>query len=574
VSADGLYGQEHNAELSYSYTDGDATIDFPESGTGSFVVELRLGGPGGSIPVAATLETPNEQLSLGKVKALRVYHFLSTSDAQGDLDVQTHSTTASLPNENRQLGVLLDWIAIESLGRVEPPPAIDVLTPLILLMAAAAVVYAVPSIRVRFAALALAILLLAASYTVGRGVFAAGLWWMLGLSAVLSILGAKWITRQLHWTATQRIVGYWTLWRILLWLVGAIGLWYSAEVFAFGSLITHHGEEVDRSRWVWKTFVEGWSRWDAIHYQNIAANGYTFVGDRFPTIAFFPLYPMLVRGLGTIIGNVPVASLLVSNASFLGALLLLNQLLRKDIGDESAERTVLLLMIFPTAFFWGASYSEALALLLLVASLWALQTERWWLAGMFAALLTLTRIPGIFMTPIIVLTYLRHHHWQWRKIRLPIMGAVLPPLALLGFMAYQWQAFGTPWAFMLAQRAWKNQLSPPWVIPITSLNDIVSEFDREMKVWEFTVWAGFIALVGLAVRRLQFPYGLTALLLLLPVYLSSFPGSIARQVLIAFPAFMVLAQIESRRLRSILSGTLLTLLIIGTLLFVNGFWVG
>ncbi len=39
VSADGLYSPEHNADLSYSYTDGDATLDFPESGTGNSSVE-------------------------------------------------------------------------------------------------------------------------------------------------------------------------------------------------------------------------------------------------------------------------------------------------------------------------------------------------------------------------------------------------------------------------------------------------------------------------------------------------------------------------------------------------------
>ncbi len=535
---------------------------------------MRLGGPGGAIPVAATLETSNEQLSLGKVQALRVYHFLSTSDEQGDLDVQAQSATASLPNENRKLGVLLDWIAIESLGRLDPPPAVDILTPLILLMVTATVLYIVPAMAQRYAILSLVVLLLAGSYAVGRGVFAAGLWWMLGLLMLVATLSAGTIARQHQWTATQRIVGYFTLWRVLLWVVGAIGLWYSAEVYAFGTAITHHGEEIERTHWLWRTFVEGWSRWDAIHYQSIAARGYTFVGDRFPTIAFFPLYPMLTRLLGTLIGSIPVASLLISNGAFLAALMLLNRLLRPDFGAEVAERTVLLLMLFPTAFFFGAAYSEALALLLLVVCLWAVQAKCWWLAGILGALLTLTRIPGIFMTPLIALAYLRDAGWQWRKIRLPILAILLPPLALLGFMAYQWQTFDTPIAFMLAQRAWKNELSPPWVIPATSVAEIMSVFDREMKVWELSIWASFIVLVGLGLRRFPFPYGLVALFLLLPVYFSSFPGSIARQVLIAFPAFVVLAQIKSRTARSILASAMLVLLIFGTLLFVNGFWVG
>jgi hypothetical protein len=574
ISAEGLYSPERNADLSYSYTDGDATLAFPESGTGSFAVELRLGGPGATVPVEAALETPNEQLSLGDVSELRVYHVLSTSDALGDLDVQAHSTTASLPDEDRQLGVLLDWVAVRSLGRLEPPLAVDVLTPLILLMVAATVVYAVPTMRRRVVLLGMATLLLGATYAVGRGLVTPGLWWTLGLSMSVAAVGAHAVAHQHHWTATRRVVVYWLLWRATLWVVGAIGLWYSAEVWALGSNITHHGEQYSRDRWFWNAFVEGWSRWDALHYQSIASSGYTFHGDRFPTIAFFPLYPMLSRALGYVVGDFQIATLIVSNGAFLAALLLLQRLLRMDFGDEIAERTVLLLMIFPTAFFWSAAYSEALALLLVMASLWALRAQRWWLAGLFGALLTLTRIPGIMMAPLIVLAYGQAIGWNWRRVRAPVLAAALPPLALLGFMAYQWLDFGTPFAFLLAQRAWKNQLSFPWVIPTTLIHEIMTAFDRELKVWEFTVWASFIVLVGVALRRLPFPYGLASLLLLMPVYLSSFPGSIARQVLIAFPAFVVIAQIPSRTARRCIAGVMFALLVLGTLLFVNGFWVG
>ena len=95
-----------------------------------------------------------------------------------------------------------------------------------------------------------------------------------------------------------------------------------------------------------------------------------------------------------------------------------------------------------------------------------------------------------------------------------------------------------------------------------------------MAVVQLSIWASFIGLTLLALRRLPLPYGLTALLLLLPAYLANQRGSLPRYVLIGFPAFVVLAIVAQRLwLRWLIISTMLPLLVILTLLFVNKFWV-
>src|SRR5512132_623613 len=42
------------------------------------------------------------------------------------------------------------------------------------------------------------------------------------------------------------------------------------------------------------------ARWDSVWYLRIADSGY---GDSAPRAAFFPLYPLLIRSLGTLLGG-------------------------------------------------------------------------------------------------------------------------------------------------------------------------------------------------------------------------------------------------------------------------------
>ena len=54
-----------------------------------------------------------------------------------------------------------------------------------------------------------------------------------------------------------------------------------------------------------------WGRWDAVHYLDIATQGYQGTD-----MAFFPLYPLLIRLVGVLAGNHLIAGLLISSASF------------------------------------------------------------------------------------------------------------------------------------------------------------------------------------------------------------------------------------------------------------------
>ncbi len=79
------------------------------------------------------------------------------------------------------------------------------------------------------------------------------------------------------------------------------------------------------------------ARWDAVWYLRIADSGYAGSDAR---AAFFPLYPLLVRGLATPFGAAPgallAAAYVVSLGAFLVALTLLHRLVALELGRPLA----------------------------------------------------------------------------------------------------------------------------------------------------------------------------------------------------------------------------------------------
>ena len=111
---------------------------------------------------------------------------------------------------------------------------------------------------------------------------------------------------------------------------------------------------------MWKTpnaFWDGFVRFDSGWYLGIARSGYSYaVGGR-SNIAFFPVYPLLMRYVGRLLGpskaDVYFGGILVSWIAFVFAIVGVYQLARLALPHRQAERAALLTAIFPFAFFFG-----------------------------------------------------------------------------------------------------------------------------------------------------------------------------------------------------------------------------
>src|SRR4051812_39949253 len=161
-----------------------------------------------------------------------------------------------------------------------------------------------------------------------------------------------------------------------------------------------------------------WNRWDAIHYQTLATQGYQATGDSRFLLVYFPLYPWLIRIFGSVFGGPLLGAFFVSLLASIAAALLLDRLSRLDETESTSHWALWFLLIFPTSYFLHIGYTESLFLALVLGSFLAARRDRWALAGVLGFLAALTRFNGLVLIPALGIeaweSYRSKQNWHSR----------------------------------------------------------------------------------------------------------------------------------------------------------------
>jgi Gpi18-like mannosyltransferase len=355
----------------------------------------------------------------------------------------------------------------------------------------------------------------------------------------------------------------------------------------FGQALLHDPALVGTNRTGFSGYLlDNWFYRDSQWFHTIVTEGYHYFGAGVrSSVAFFPVFPAATKALNGVTGIDPgVSALIVSNISFLGALLYLQKLCAREYGDTVARRAVFYMAIFPTSFFSFAPYSESLFLLLSIASLYYMRSERWWIAGILGGLAAGTRVLGILLSIPFAVEYLRAHQFDLRKLRLTALAGFLIPAGLGAYMLYLYGLTGDALAFVRSEAGWNRSSMWPWQVLTTSLQDIPKAGDyhpyfQAHAIIENGLVLGclFLLLLGFRLVPISFTlYGLACLAVLLsaPVVTSDIPiTSMSRYVFVLVPIYIVLARLGKwpifDRVYVLLS---IGSLAIFTSLFVNHMW--
>jgi hypothetical protein len=328
------------------------------------------------------------------------------------------------------------------------------------------------------------------------------------------------------------------------------------------------------------------SRWDTGFYLSIADEGYTYSGVRFPSVAFFPLLPLLIRAVTSLTGDSLVAGLIVANLALLGATMLIYCLAEDAWGAGVADRAVWYLLIFPTSFFGSAIYSESLFLLGAAGALYLARKGYWESAAMLGFLTALTRLVGVVVAPMLLAEWWVQRRTRSSDVR-PSWSALLAPVAVpLGtaaYMFYLYAQYGDPLAFVHGSAAWERVARSPLVM-------IGELMQRPVEGWGAAFLAGhlplnnwidllvvllFIGLGCVLLYERRWSEGLLVVLGTLMPFGSGLLMSQRRYVWVLFPVFFLLARWGERPWvdRTITAVSLLGLGLF-IILFANGYWVG
>lgn len=256
-----------------------------------------------------------------------------------------------------------------------------------------------------------------------------------------------------------------SLWssRLLVWVAGLLG------VLKAGTHAIHAGPQIAHPLGSLGSILTApATAWDAGAYLGIAQFGYA-AGHYYD--AYFPLYPALIRAGSWSPGASLVSAIVISLAALGAALYLLHRLVALEWGNEAADLTVLLVAIFPMAFFYSAVYTESLFLALSVGSIYSARRGWWGRAGIAGGLAAATRVTGILvLVPVLLMYANRRKASSW--LRPDAVFLLLIPLGLLLCFAYQ-GAHGDWLASLHSAHTYWHRRFIPGVAAVDGVGDFV-----------------------------------------------------------------------------------------------------
>jgi hypothetical protein len=237
-----------------------------------------------------------------------------------------------------------------------------------------------------------------------------------------------------------------------LWPIATFALAYAAVAITYA---------VVESIWrIPHSYVANFICWDGAWILGAAAEGYPQVLPSAnghlteSTAAFFPLYPLLMRAAAVLtFGNWKVAPLVTQIVTGIAMALAVWRYVAEDLGEQAADRAVVLTALLPGSVVMAMGYTEPLAIALSAWCFLELRCRRWVLAGVAGALGSITRPDMLALTAACL----------WSAVaafskdgdRKAFLAPILAPLGMagwLGILAARYHSLG--WWFLLQRQAW------------------------------------------------------------------------------------------------------------------------
>lgn len=374
-----------------------------------------------------------------------------------------------------------------------------------------------------------------------------------------------------------KILGLFIMWRVIITLGLIVGILFiplaSQDKFLGGGFRNYNLSPE----------LFSWANFDGEHYLSLSIFGYKEREQ-----VFFPLYPMLISFFSNSFGNDLFSNLMygtifgiiISLSALILALIYLYKLIILDYPEKIAFWTILIILVFPTSFYFGAVYNESLFLLLSVASFYYARKGKWLVASILGGFSSLTRIFGIFLLPALFVEA-RQQKIQFYKY----FYLLFIPLGLGVYMIYQGIVFDDPLAFYNLQKFVGEQRQSTFVLlpqvfyryvkMLFTVNPLAPIY--QTVVLELIVGILFFILpIYGYFKKIRLSYLIYAFGAFLITTLQGSFSSVPRYVLVFFPSFIAIALYMEKKnhIIKILVVTVMTLLLIWeTAIFLRGYWV-
>lgn len=384
------------------------------------------------------------------------------------------------------------------------------------------------------------------------------------------------------------IFGILFLWRVMLFVIAQL----ASELLPYKPSFPYATEILSTSKL--PQFIYSWANFDGVHYLTIIEKGYIGTGL---IQAFFPFFPFLIKSVEIFFQHPIYAGLTLSFISFFGAAYVL-YLLSIQINVQNKFYWIFFgLLLYPSSLFFGAFYTEALFLFLVLHSFYRYHRKQWFLLSLTLIAATATRIVGIFLIPVLLYDYLKvngvldknlfnkqntviatlkKHIW-------PIMAISSGCFGIGGYMLFLNAEFADPLYFFHVQTEFGGGRSEQLVLlPQVVWRWIKILHSSPLDILRYPIFlqeflAGTIPFFVLFLMRKKVPHSwlhFSVLALILPTLTGSF-SSMMRYTLVAFPIYFYIGEVGEKYPKTTIVLLFLStiVLIFNTILFIQGYWV-
>lgn len=335
--------------------------------------------------------------------------------------------------------------------------------------------------------------------------------------------------------------------------------------------------------------ISVWGNFDGIHYLEIAKYGYSLTLS-----PFFPLYPLTIFLLSLVLKiEIVFLAQLVSTIFFIAAIFVVLKLVKLDKYTKLSYLITLIILTYPTSFYYVAVYNDSFFFFLASLSLLLIRRKKMFFACLVGGMATLTRLNGLALFfPILIeglnLDYnFKNNIEKIKKLKLikvlntKIYFSLLIPLSFLLFLFYNYQLFGDFTTPFSAMKNWnQDRITLPLQVfwryfrilfldPQLNLSHLIAGFELFFVVV-------YLVMLLYSYKKIRFSYWIFFLIsILIPALTGTFQG-MPRYGLHIYPFFLSLTLFLEKKnegFKTIYLLISILILILFTMFFTRGYFV-
>lgn len=297
---------------------------------------------------------------------------------------------------------------------------------------------------------------------------------------------------------------------------------------------------------------------DTGNYLDIARFWYSPAVADERRLVFYPLYPLLTRGLWLLGLDVYQAGTAIALLLFPASNGLLYRLLCLDYPERLARGVLKYTLLLPAAFFFVVPMSECCFFFCSLLSIYLARKEAWLPAGLAGALAAFSRSLGVLVfAPLLfeaVAAWLREKK-QRRKGAARVACCFLVPLGTLAYLWINWRYYGDPLKFMeLEDRYWSQRMGLFFQTVAFQTDNALADIQMPYYTSSLGIWIpnvlcimGSLLLLTYTAGKLRASYSLWFIVYFFFAVAPSFLISGPRYLVAAVPLYPALAELGKHR---------------------------